>query len=240
VTEPPPPPGTGTPPPVRTPAQKKKQKRRKKPGQRTIWTYVFFGVIALIVLVGLLQLALDLFGDKEPALGDHIHALLMVDICGGLQENPPTFETRAGGNERAGLHSHGDGLMHIHPFTDDETGAGATVGLFFEEGGWSLSEDGIDLTNDNPERQWSDVNVGNGAPCLDGRPGEVRWAVNGQAQDGNPADFAPEDGDRIIIYFLPEADALPDEKSVIDQRPEVGAALKSALEGKSVDQKVEQ
>lgn len=233
------------PPPRRTPEQQQQsqpsqptpppsgpKKKRKKPGQRTIWTYVFYLVIVLVVAFGIVQFAGSFFSDKEPALGDHIHAALVVDICGVVQDNAPTFAKRAGSGESAGIHSHNDGLMHIHPEADDEVGGDATVGKFFEEGGWGLSEDRIDLAA-GPNR-WSDINVTNGDPCPDGQPGKVRFMVNGTEQDGNPGDFAPDDGDRIVIFYLPDGAAPPAEQDVISD--DVGATLASALEGKSVDQ----
>ena len=55
-----------------------------------------------------------------------------------VPENVPSFENQAGTDKRAGLHSHGDGLMHIHPFTEDEAGDAATVGRFFDYGGWQV------------------------------------------------------------------------------------------------------
>jgi hypothetical protein len=235
VTEPPPPPAElpPTPPPVRA----KKQKRRKKPGQRTIWTYLFYLVITVILLFGLLQAALSIFGDKEPAIGDHIHAALAVNVCGANQGSAPEFLKRAGSDESAGVHAHtnpetgdGDGLMHVHPEADDEVGANATVGKFFEEGGWELSEDRINLSNG-----WADIDVSNGDPCPDGRPGTVRLLVNGVEQEGDPADYAPDDGDRIVILFLAEGDALPtDEGSLFPDG--VLNTLATALDGKSVDQ----
>jgi len=239
VPEPPPrrqPPGSTPPPPPTPPPAAaslpepapapRSKKRRKKPGQRTIWTYLFFLVIALIVLVAALQLVGNVFGDKTPAIGDHIHAALVVNICGDVEDKAPEFLKRAGSEQSAGIHSHGDGLMHIHPEADDEVGSDATVGKFFEEGGWEVSEDRINLTNG-----WSFTDVTSGGTCPDGRPATVRFMVNGTEQEGNPADYAPEDGDRIIIAFLPDGDAIVDELPA-----DVGSALASALEGKSVDQ----
>lgn len=227
VPQPPPrrspgPPGPGaqpSPPPSRA-----LKKRRKKPGQRTVGTYLFFVVIAVIVAFGLLQLAVGIFGDTTPAIGDHIHAALGVNICGEFEDNAPTFLTRAGSEESAGIHSHNDGLMHIHPEADDETGIDATVGKFFEEGGWELSEDRINLVNG-----WSNTDVTNGGTCPDGQVASVRWMVNGTEKDGNPADFAPEDGDRITIAFLPDGDAIPEPPA------DALTTLASALAGKGND-----
>ena len=151
--------------------------------QRKTWkTYLFFVAIGALVILGGLQLYSSFFADKTPAIGDHIHAAIAVDICGRIVDNPPTFTTRAGSEESAGIHAHGDGLMHIHPEADDEVGDDATVGKFFEEGGWEISEDHIGL---GPN--WdSSVDVTNGGTCPDGRPATVRWMINGVGAGRQP------------------------------------------------------
>jgi hypothetical protein len=184
-------------PPPRSP----QSKRKIKPG-----TLVFALVIAVFVLGGgAIALMSASGGDGGPAIGDHWHAALGVDICGEFLANAPSFEARAGTQERAGLHSHGDGLMHIHPFAEDEAGGAATVGRFFEYGGGVLSEDHIVA--------WDDTDVTSGESCPDGRAATVRWMVNGEEQSGNPADYRPDDGDSITVAFLPEGDAIPEPPS---------------------------
>jgi hypothetical protein len=57
------------------------------------------------------------------------------------QPRAPEFETRADSSQiRVGIHSHGDGLIHIHPFNSSERRQ-ATVGRFLDYGGWSASSD---------------------------------------------------------------------------------------------------
>src|SRR5262245_55451445 len=48
-------------------------------------------------------------------------------------------------NRYAGLHSHDDGVIHMEPVTPDEAGRNATLGKYFEFGGWELSADGFDF-----------------------------------------------------------------------------------------------
>ena len=36
------------------------------------------------------------------------------------------------------------------------------------------------------------------------KPGLVRWAVNGAEQKGNPANYKINDGDEIVIAFVPQ------------------------------------
>ena len=215
MSEPPPtpPPGSplasggGTPQqPVPTPPPRPTTKRGKpkkpKVQRKGFGTYAFVAIIGIAVLVAAWQLYEQFTKSDEPAIGDHIHAALGISICGFPAENAPTFEVQAGTETKAGLHSHGDGLLHIHPFTEEEAGDGATVGRFMDYGGWEVADDHLTL--------WADLTVTDGDPCPDGRPGNVRWAVNGEEQDGNPADYKPDDQDVIEIAFLPDGEPIPE------------------------------
>ena len=52
---------------------------------------------------------------------------------------------RVGTKSYAGLHSHDDGVIHMEPAEADEAGANATLGKYFEFGGWKLSSNGYDF-----------------------------------------------------------------------------------------------
>ena len=180
--------------------------RYRKPKRRSS-SLVWNAAIAVIVIAGVGLIVVSRSGgsgDAAPALGDHIHAQLDVFDCraGTFLSPAPEFEGRADDpNIRAGIHTHGDGFMHIHPFASDETGDNATVGTFLEFAGFDVSDDSWEL--------WQGDVVENGDACGDGQPGEVRWAVNGQEQDGDPSDYKPDDGDRVVIAFIPEGQDIP-------------------------------
>jgi hypothetical protein len=209
----PPPPGAGTPaagtpaptPPPR-PTTKRGKPKKPKVQRKGFGTYAFTAIIVIAVLVAVWQIVMSFTKSDDPKIGDHIHAALGINVCGFPAENAPSFDFKAGEgtsqNSKAGLHSHGDGLIHIHPFISDEEGDNATVGLFMEYGGFEVDEEHMAL--------WDDLNVTNGDPCPDGRTGSVRWAVNGEEQDGNPADYKPEDQDVIEIAFLPDGEPIPE------------------------------
>ena len=59
-----------------------------------------------------------------PQLGDHIHQAFGINVCGEWLENVPEFESAVG------IHTHGDGVLHIHPFSQLGVGANATLGRF--------------------------------------------------------------------------------------------------------------
>jgi hypothetical protein len=175
--------------------------RYRKPKRRSssvVWNLA----IAVIVIAGIGLVVLSRSGsggDEAPALGDHWHAQLDFYVCGEPQAVAPDFETSVDGT-RVGVHTHGDGFIHIHPFTSAETGDKATVGRFIEYQGFDLDADSYEL--------WFGEHS-NGDTCPDGQPGELVWAVNGEQQSGNPADYKPEDNDRIVISFQAEGQEIP-------------------------------
>ena len=127
-------------------------------------------------------------------MGQHWHAAFGVDACGKWL-TAPMFEARSG------IHSHGDGMIHIHPFIESAAGRHATVGTFLAGGGWTVTETSIDLG--------SGARYRNGDACPDGKPGVLRWSVNGQEQHGNLAAFVPFNGDVIALAFLPAGQPIP-------------------------------
>lgn len=186
--------------------------------------------IALIVVVGGLLIFFTVKANKDeegvhplPAnaatgeLGDHWHAAFDVDICGDKLPNLPTFETIADNpGVRTGLHTHGDGVIHIHPFFSSEAGNNATLGKFFSGAGAAVSTDSVDAwtgpTSDSSKTQWT-----NGDTCTmpDGKKvkGVLRWSVNGKERTGNPADYRPQNQDQILIFFGPKNAKLPEVES---------------------------
>ncbi len=171
---------------------------------------------AIIVVVGVALVVASVMdrkstADAAPKIGDHWHAYLGVNVCGTWLPDAPQFEDRAGeAGVRAGLHSHGDGLMHFHPFATDESGDKATVGRYMSYGGWDLSSDSFKLW-DGQEHKTGQT-CGNGA---DAKPAEVQWTVGrfgkpwtGTPMSGNPADYKPKNGDIVAIYLLPKGAKL--------------------------------
>ena len=111
----------------------------------------------------------------------------------------------------AGIHSHGDGLIHTHPFVTSEQGTNATLGHFLGNGGWSVSADSFDnsggYTWAGPESKPNDRSWTNGDKCpfgpYKGKKGKLVWSVDGKIQKGNPSDYKLQDGATIAIGFVP-------------------------------------
>ncbi|MEO8456947.1 MAG: hypothetical protein ABI559_03955 [Chloroflexota bacterium] len=127
---------------------------------------------------------------STPLIGvDHWHASYAIYIGDDRQPNAPTWEG-------VGIHTHGDGIIHMHPFTPAEQGRGAALNKWFEYGGGELTETvmrepGFSAT----------VHAGDAVPG-DGRPGQIYIMVNGQRV---PPEYIPHDGDQVLIYFASEA-----------------------------------
>ena len=96
----------------------------------------------------------------------HWHAALGVYDCDtwvGDQHRPGVVAlarrdahgspARAGNtNVYAGLHSHADGIIHMEPLVDEEAGRHATVGKYFQFGGWKLSSTGFNFVGTKAAR----------------------------------------------------------------------------------------
>ena len=120
-------------------------------------------------------------------------AALGVHVCGAWLPNAPSF------GSATGVHSHGDGLVYVHPLEADEAGDRATLGLFVQRGEWKVSADELLL--------WDGAAHRTGGTCPDGLPATARWWVDGVEQRGDPADFAPRNGQVIVLGF--DSDEVP-------------------------------
>jgi hypothetical protein len=157
----------------------------------------------------------------------------------------------------AGIHTHGDGFIHIHPFTRSEGGDNATLGRFLGYGGWSASEDSIDLgsdpthwaglTADLQKRTWSDGDTCPANTPAAGKKGRVVWSVDCKERTGNPSDIKLEDHQVIAIGFLPKgtklgvppnADATPANDQGVNPKPINNKACSSAGPGATPDTSV--
>jgi len=191
---------------------------RSRTNANTVW-YV---AAAVLVIGGSLAVALSRSNTASglgPQSTDHWHAALGVNDCGkwapswltpfsssGTQSGP----VRVGTTIYAGLHSHGDGLIHMEPQTSDEMGKNATLGEYFKFAGFKLSATEIKFGTLDPA---STVNEKNGNKC-DGKPGVLRWAVNGKEKKGNPASYKIFNGDVIELVFTTADAKLPPKTAV--------------------------
>lgn len=189
----------------------KKVARAARAGGRSSGTrqrnLLFPGAIAAIVIAGtglIAWAANDRKNDTSVApiaFEDHWHAAIGVDICGQFEAPTPEFESPAG------IHTHGDGVIHIHPFSDAGAGDNATLGVYLEGAGIELTDDSLSIG----EQTWAE-----GEQDCDGEAAELvvaQWTDVGD-EGANPARFTEDfdelrfrdDGEGYTIAFLPEGD----------------------------------
>lgn len=189
----------------------------------------FYGAVALIVVVGVVLVVVSRSSTADvppqpgnPATGeagDHWHDAFGVNICGEWLSPPAEFEQVADNpNVTPGIHTHGDGFIHIHPHTKSEGGDNATLGRFLDYGGWGASEDSINLGDDplkwaglsaDPsKRTWSDGDKCPEGTEFAGKKGVVRWSVNCKEREGNPSDYKLGNGVVVALAFLPKNEPI--------------------------------
>jgi hypothetical protein len=122
----------------------------QKSNQRRV---MFPLAIGGIVVVGVLLILVARSGfspdaEASPKPGEHWHAAYGFYVCDAFQ--PPVTDAI---EDRTGIHTHGDGIIHIHPFTNAYAGKnatmsawGQTVDIQFGSNSWTLP-DGTKYSN---------------------------------------------------------------------------------------------
>ena len=128
---------------------------------------------------------------------DHWHSAFSVYLCDHFAPNLPLFESVDG------VHTHGDGVIHIHPYTTKAAGTNATLGFFVHAapGDFKLSSTELKFAND--KKDWH-----NGDKCQ-GKPGKVKFTVNSKLQSIDPSAWRLKNGDLLDVGFVPNDVPLP-------------------------------
>lgn len=149
--------------------------------------------------------------------GDHWHSAYGIYICDqyipsmsvGVEPDP------------GGIHTHQDGVIHIHPFQTATTGRNARLGDFFTQTGLEVSSSKIQLPDDPALGDNSGKTFENGDECPDGQEGVVKVLVWDNAAGTDAAKVFVADIDRIrftnnamafAFAFIPEdldVDTIP-------------------------------
>jgi len=98
-------------------------------------------VIGLVVILGI-AMVLVARTSRDPLSAprineDHWHAAYTIYDCGNEVANLTS------GADPDGIHSHNDGLIHIHPFNSSSSGADAQLGVFLEAMRATVTRDAI-------------------------------------------------------------------------------------------------
>ncbi|MGQ0743987.1 MAG: hypothetical protein ACT4OS_06560 [Acidimicrobiales bacterium] len=191
---------------------------------RTSGSPVFPGILAVVVVLGVLLVTVSRNGRAEadstpPIAGrDHWHAALGFYICGSFTPDI-TDQT-----DPRGIHTHGDGVVHIHPFTARSGGRFATLGVYFDAVDVKVTDSSITGVPGSPPRK-------NGDEC-DGRKSVVQTRVwdfddpedTGRVHVGDPSDLKPDDRSLVTVAFMPEGAEIPKPPSAdnLDQLTDLG------------------
>ncbi len=166
------------------------------------WAPVVGIILVVFGILGFMFYARETAG--APRVGEHWHATYEVLICGQRQPNFPSWPSGVG------VHTHGDGVIHIHPSTPQGEGAGARLVKWFEYGGGKLTQSEMHMPGTPKDEVYK-----NGDECPDGTEGVLQVFVNDQRMD-NWKRYIPQDGDQVRIVFGPEeAEAAPPEDRTV-------------------------
>jgi hypothetical protein len=172
-------------------------------GRNWLWPAAVVVLVALGITLVVISRGTDEASAEAPTFGDHWHAAFGVYACDEFTEQ--VIDQNGDAN---GIHTHPDGLVHIHPTTASATGDNATLGVFADEVGITLDDDGFSLT-DGPSFQEGEDDCGR-------EPGIVQLAVWDDPSDETPeivteevADFKLAENQVITLAFAPEGADIP-------------------------------
>jgi len=123
------------------------------------------------------------------------------------------------GQDVNGIHTHGDGVMHIHPFKAAGAGRNAQLSVFLAQVGVTLTDDTLSFV-DPVSSQLLTYKEGT-TKCQDGRDAIVQvglWDKVDDAANGQPpnqvitthvADVRLKNGHPMTIAFLPKDSRIP-------------------------------
>lgn len=120
---------------------------------------------------------------NPPRVGDHWHAAYGVYLCDHFAINVSDRSPDA-----LGIHSHDDGLVHIHPFSTGAAGKQAKFARFFDQTGLQVNNSEIKLPAASP---FGGRTYKEGETKCDGKPAEItvtHWKSALDAAQGKKPD----------------------------------------------------
>jgi hypothetical protein len=180
--------------------------------------YLFPLVVGVIVVVGVSVIMFarsdfDPVSAESPKPGEHWHQAYGFYVCDSFL--PPLVDVTA---DRTGIHTHGDGIIHTHPFSNAYAGSKATLGVWGETVGADFGSDSWEVSGETYR---------NGFDC-NGEPAQLavyKWPIDdpNAAPEVFTSGFADIrlDSDRLAFTFavVPEGTEVPKPDSVgtVDQ-----------------------
>ena len=170
--------------------------------RRSSGSWLFPTIMGIVVALGVLGvwLSRDAAHQKaaadQPSVNDHWHAAYGFDICGSFLPNLPQPQNLIG------LHTHGDGVIHIEPQDPIlDTGSHATLGRFVSGyPGLGLTRTSLTVLN----QTWR-----NGDPKCSGKPGYVVVKASSGKVPADPNNLRVPKNGWITIAFVPRGTDVP-------------------------------
>ena len=169
--------------------------------------------IGAVVLLGVLLIVLTVSTNDDsepgsPTVGEHWHAAYGVYDCDSYLA--PFADV---GEDREGIHTHEDGLMHIHPFLTRVSGKGANLEAFGRQLQLEIGDGSFSI---------GEIERSTGDDC-DGERGEVKLLIWDSPADEKPtvrtkdlAAYAPQDGSIWTLAFVPKGTDVPKPPSAVN------------------------
>jgi hypothetical protein len=192
---------------------------------RTPWMYYMtIGIVAVLGIVGVyasrqhrLQTISSAGKTEPPRAGqDHWHVAYGIYVCDGADKGHflPTITDQS---DPSGIHTHGDGVIHVHPYTDAAAGKNANLGKFASAVHMTLNAGELKAPKGHDYRD--------GDSC-GGKPGRVQVQVWGDSNTHvgqinqlattpgrlaivNPPDVRLFNNNLITIAFMPKGAKIP-------------------------------
>jgi hypothetical protein len=169
--------------------------------------------MAAIVLVGVLIVTFARSSNSSsaevaPKVTDHFHAAYGIYVCDKFLE-PLTDKT----SDTLGIHTHGDGIIHIHPFGSAAAGKNATLTTWGKTDGLTFGKDSFTVNG---------TTYANGYDC-NGQPAKVALYVwNADDTSAAPEVITSNIGDfrlnkdrlAIVLAVVPEGVTPPPPSSI--------------------------
>jgi hypothetical protein len=209
----------------------------RRPGQRRQLGFPILIAVVLIAGVGLVVFARNSREANAAPLSqaqgedfDHWHAAVGVSDCGpfvfdGTEEGGPFFTDAL--DDPQGIHTHGDGVVHIHPFLDSAAGRNARMQIWFDDINLQMTDDTVTFP-DGTVWDEAEKTCGEGDDAGPGQIVVAKWNSAQAAADGErPSEIITEDfgdirfeNDReyYTIAFVPdgEFDDIPVRPDILD------------------------
>ena len=200
-------------------AQKGKGKKVRFQGG-TLFPLVIIGIlVAGLALIVYSRVSRPEADASPPTVDDHWHVAYGFQLCGTEGDQQLTGnkeEADASGQLissqylRTGVHSHDDGIIHWHPTTSAATGHNATLGVFLDVYGVTLTDDELKF----PEDQLGGAEYVEGETKCGDEDGKLAVAVwNNFTDTGDPTIYTSNFNDIridrnsmvITIAYIPDS-----------------------------------